>query len=211
MTAGRTNKEKSHSEQVRNYYKFHSYVYDISRWTFLFGRNKILKMIPPLPPQARILEIGCGTGRNLRRLQNQYPDAQITGVDLSSDMLKVAKKRVKGTKQIRLINADFLSDDLELKSFDLILLSYSLTMFGQQADSILERISQNLKPGGYVAVVDFNTSPAEWFRKWMNLNHVDFSGTFLPLLQQKFDVVETEVNEVYLGLWNYFLFVGRQL
>lgn len=166
--------------------------------------------MPALPPQSCILEIGCGTGRNLQRLQSRFPDAQITGIDLSSDMLRVAAKKVKGSKHIQLANADFLSDNLSLGSFDLILLSYSLTMFGDQPDYILERISKNLKPNGYVAIVDFNTTSVEWFRKWMNLNHVDFSGSFLPLLQQKFQPLETEVNKVYLGLWNYFLFLGQK-
>lgn len=167
-------------------------------------------MIGSLPSQPRILEIGCGTGRNIKRLGHKFPGAEIVGLDLSTDMLKVAEKKIKSSKKVQLINANYLSDDLKLGSFDIILLSYSLTMFGNQAEYALDRIFENLKPGGYLAVVDFNTTPVHWFRQWMKINHVDFTGQFLPLLQNNFHSIEIKVNQAYMGLWSYFLFLGQR-
>ena len=45
----------------------------------------------------RILEVGCGTGYNLLNLAQTYPKATLVGMDLSSDMLAIAKKKSQGT------------------------------------------------------------------------------------------------------------------
>lgn len=202
-------KQKSHIEHLESYYRFHSRIYDATRWSFLFGRNKIMQMIPDLPSHPRILEVGCGTGKNIKRLQNQFTEAQIFGIDLSEDMLEVAQGKLPNSEQVTLLNAAYGSDQLDEEPFDLILLSYSLTMVGNQSKKIFEQITKDLKPEGHIAVVDFHTSPFGWFRRWMKLNHVDFEGNFLPSLQNYFQHVKTEIKPAYLGLWTYFLFIGQ--
>lgn len=201
--------KRSHVKNVQRYYRFHAWIYDLTRWTFLFGRKALIKEIPALPSQPRILEIGCGTGYNLKRLQDRFPNAQITGIDLSSDMLRIAKQRLKQSTNVKLIHANYFSLH-ELDSFDLILLSYSLTIFGDNPQQMIANIIKNLKPKGYLAAVDFNTSPFAWFRRWMRLNHVDLSGQFLPLLQQACPSGQTEIHPAYSGLWSYFVFVGQR-
>ncbi len=196
--------------EVKNYYRYHSRIYDATRWAFLFGRDEILDMIPNLPSQPRIIEIGCGTGKNLERLEYHFPDAKIIGVDLSSEMLEIAKNKLGNSNQIELCNARYGSDNINLDPADLLLFSYSLTMFGDDVDHIFEQITRDLKPNGYIAVVDFNTSPFQWFRTWMGVNHVDLSGHLLPLLNKYFCPVKTEVHKAYKGLWSYFLFLGQQ-
>jgi S-adenosylmethionine-diacylgycerolhomoserine-N-methlytransferase len=209
MESVNTNIETSQNE-VENYYRYHSRIYDATRWCFLFGRNEILDMIPELPSQPRILEVGCGTGKNIERLEYHFPDASIIGVDLSGEMLDVANKKLGNSGQIDLYNARYGTDNLDLDPADLILFSYSLTMFGDDTEHIFEQIIRDLKPTGYIAVVDFNTSPFQWFRNWMSANHVDLSGHLLPLLNKYFYPVETEISKAYKGLWSYFLFLGQQ-
>lgn len=196
--------------EVENYYRYHSRIYDATRWSFLFGRDTILDMIPDLPSQPRIIEIGCGTGKNIERLEYHFPDAGIIGVDLSEEMLKVAGDKLGNASQIELCNARYGSDDLNLDPADLILFSYSLTMFGDEIENIFGQICRDLKSNGYIAVVDFNTSSFQWFRTWMSVNHVDLSGHLLPLLNKYFRPIETEIHKAYKGLWSYFLFLGQQ-
>lgn len=200
----------SNSAQLENYYRFHAHFYDATRWSFLFGRNAIFDFIPDLPSQPRIMEVGCGTGKNIKLLEHHYPDAQILGLDLSDAMLSKANKKTKTSRTVSVKKKKYGQDNLDEDPFDLILLSYSLTMIGNQIEKVLDQISQDLKPGGYIAVVDFHTSPFSWFRKWMGINHVNMGGSILPLLQNKFHPVTTEINEAYLGLWSYFQFVGKQ-
>lgn len=197
-------------KNIERYYRFHARFYDVTRWSFLFGRRTILDMIPDLPPQPKILEIGCGTGYNIRQLENYYPDAQVLGVDLSPDMLKIAQNKIGNTDRIDLLAASYGSDSLDKESFDLILLSYSLTMMSQQYEDLICGITHDMSSDGIIAVVDFHNSPFDWFRRWMDMNHVDMNGRLLPQLQKHFSSVKTEVNQAYGGLWSYFKFVGRQ-
>lgn len=197
------------SQEVQHYYRFHAPFYDVTRWSFLFGRDSILNMIPDLPLQPRILEIGCGTGRNIERLQYRFPDARMTGIDLSPEMLNKAKKRLHKSTQVKLKLGRYQAGSFNSDSFDLILLSYSLTMAGPQTDIFVQLIQKDLKPGGTIAVVDFDRSSFSWFRRWMEINHVNFGGHLLPLLQKHFHPVEIKINKAYLGVWTYFQFVGR--
>src|SRR5579862_4922254 len=77
---------------VEKYYRFHSRIYDATRWSFLFGRTAIMKNFTGVAPR-NILEVGCGTGRNLVELGRRFPQAQVTGVDLSATMLHLARKK----------------------------------------------------------------------------------------------------------------------
>lgn len=206
----KTNTSESCDKNVENYYRLHAPIYDVTRWSILFGRKTILDMIPDLPPKPDILEVGCGTGQNLRRLENKFPNANILGVDLSDEMLKIASDKLNGSDQVDLLKASYGSDQMKKGPFDLILLSYSLTMMNGQFEDLLMQISNDLKREGHIAAVDFHTSPFAWFHRWMNMNHVDFSGRLLPQLQKHFQPIKTEINHAYAGLWSYFLFVGKQ-
>lgn len=210
MEPSETHISNSDSGKLEQYYRFHSQIYDLTRWSFLFGRETILDMLPDLPSQPRIMEIGCGTGKNIEHLEYYFPDAHILGVDLSRDMLNIAQNKLKHTNRIALQQAEYGTQSVSGEPFDLILLSYSLTMIGDQTEDVLDQISRDLKPKGHIAVVDFHTSPFGWFKKWMGINHVDLNGHMLPLLQKYFRPVETEIDHAYLGLWSYFLFLGCQ-
>ncbi|MGB4876086.1 MAG: class I SAM-dependent methyltransferase, partial [Candidatus Competibacter sp.] len=72
---------------LTRYYRWHAPLYDATRWSFLFGRAALIRGIALHRRPRRILEVGCGTGANLLRLSRWFPDADITGLDLSADML----------------------------------------------------------------------------------------------------------------------------
>lgn len=79
---------------IERYYQLHSRIYDATRWSFLFGRTAILDDIDAAGAPGRILEVGCGTGKNLVALAHRFPLASITGVDLSETMLEVARRKM---------------------------------------------------------------------------------------------------------------------
>ena len=201
--------ETSYANKLERYYKYHSRIYDATRWSFLFGRRQLLSEIPDLPPYPRILEVGCGTGKNIEVLEYLFPDAKIYGVDLSKDMLHKARLKTKDPEQITLLNKRYGAKNLDLEPFDLILLSYSLTMTGDKTESVLQQAYEDLKPKGTVAVVDFHNTSFSWFRRWMGNNHVAMNGQVLPLLKKYFAPQDTAVYKAYLGLWQYFTFIGR--
>lgn len=203
-------REIPHEVRVENYYRFHSRIYDATRWSFLFGRQKLLSKLPDLPQYPHILEVGCGTGKNIQLLEYLFPDAKIYGIDLSGAMLRKARQKTNGAGQITLINKRYGSEKVDLEPFDLILLSYSLTMTGDQTDTVLQQIYEDLKPKGYVAVVDFHSTPFSWFQSWMQSNHVMMNGQLLPLLNKYYASTYSSVHNAYLGLWQYFTFLGKR-
>ncbi len=199
------------SAALQKYYKTHSKIYDATRWTFLFGRNKLIKAIAGHCKPERILEIGCGTGKNLAALTRLFPGAEITGVDLSDEMLDIARKHFSlKSPQIRLVNTAY---DLPLapqNPFDLVLFSYSLSMINPGWSHAIRCANADLAPNGIIAAVDFHNSPLAIFKTWMQVNHVRMESHLLPELSLNFRPVMLEIQGAYQGIWKYFLYLGEK-
>jgi S-adenosylmethionine-diacylgycerolhomoserine-N-methlytransferase len=198
---------------IRQYYRFHAAIYDATRWTFLLGRNAILKKIGLTRDFAgTLLEVGCGTGRNLRRLAQAYPALRLVGVDVSADMLERASKATDPySRRVLLFEQPYAPDTFKLQEpVDVVLISYALTMFNPGWEMAIARALHDLKPGGRIAIVDFHDSPSSAFRWWMGQNHVRMEAHLLPLLQEHFQTEYLSIRSAYFGLWRYCLFVGKK-
>lgn len=201
------------NQTMRSYYRLQSKIYDATRWTFLFGRNKIIELLP-FPPNANIhiLEIGCGTGHNLALLAKAFPNAKLTGLDVSADMISLSKKNTKPyADRVTLMEKPYMPDETAFTGkVDAILFSYSLTMINPQWKDLILKAKEDIKPGGAIAVVDFHNSRFEWFKQHMGNNHVRMDGHLLPLLSSEFEPLVEEVKPAYGGVWEYVMFVGRK-
>ena len=74
-------------------YRYQRHIYDLTRKFYLFGRDQLLRQLPA-PAGAKILEMGCGTGRNLVNLARRAAGAEIYGVDISREMLATAEAKL---------------------------------------------------------------------------------------------------------------------
>lgn len=202
-----------HQQALLTYYRWHARLYDITRWAFLFGRRGLIETAAAVVDRpTRILEIGCGTGRNLVSLAEAFPDARITGLDLSIDMLDRARAKVAAYgDRIELLHRAYdgpVSRNGE--TFDLIVFSYSLSMINPGYDEVIERCREDLSPGAAVAVVDFHETRWHWFRRWMGVNHVRMEGQILDRLGSNFESHVCRIERGYGDLWRYLIYVGRQ-
>lgn len=190
--------------KMERYYRLHAPIYDITRWTFLFGRRRVLQLAKErLPKEGRILEVGCGTGKNLKFLAEQFPDAQITGLDISETMVSKARKRCEGLKNVQ-VQLGSYSAPIDRGSHDLVLFSYCLTMINPGFEKLLSVALDDLTPNGLLAVVDFHQSGRGWFARWMAKNHVRMEGHILEALPRLgFRLVETQIKSAYGGIWEY--------
>lgn len=160
--------------------------YDATRKYYLLGRDPMLAGLAP-PPGGTVLEIGCGTGRNLVKAAQAYPHARFHGIDISGEMLAAAGSAVTRTRlhdRVRLACADAVTFDPQASfrtardhGYDRIFISYAVSMIPQWRDALL-RASQLLAPGGELHVVDFGDMAGlpSWtghaIRTWLGWHHV---------------------------------------
>lgn len=128
--------------------------------------HDLLTQAIPTPPQA-IVDIGCSVGMSTFALQNIYPDAHLTGVDLSPYFLAVANYRAdldrSGRRQaVRVQNIDWVhaageATGLPTASCDLVSLFLICHELPQTATrQIFQEAKRLLKPGGQIAIMDMN-------------------------------------------------------
>lgn len=195
-------------QQISQYYRLQSRIYDSTRWSFLFGRKRLIaEASRKIQKPERLTEFGSGTGSNLLRLAKYFPTAALTGIDLSTEMLVISKRRTHAIQnQLRLVNGmDFSC--LEEKQ-DLILFSYCLSMINPGWKQILINALGKLRPGGVLAVVDFHTSPFGFYRRFMHNNHVSLTAEIYPFLKQHTTAIYDWESNAYFGIWSYFAYLG---
>src|ERR1700756_5784809 len=74
-------------------YRHQRFIYDLTRKPYLLGRDTMIAQLSP-PAGGTVLEIGCGTGRNLIHVARTYPSARLYGFDISAEMLATAGKSI---------------------------------------------------------------------------------------------------------------------
>lgn len=196
---------------LARYYRLHAGIYDATRWSFLFGRDELLRSVRRRSEPSRILEVGCGTGRNLAQLACMFPHAELTGIDLSEPMLAKATRRLSSfAKRVRLVNEAYAQPLGGSTGFDLIIASYALSMFNPGWEHAIETAATDLRPGGIVAVVDFSHTGARWFEQWMRRNHVLMQNHLWPVLHSTFRPLQDTRHSAYGGLWHYGMFIGQK-
>jgi trans-aconitate 2-methyltransferase len=117
----------------------------------------------PLASARKVCDLGCGPGNSTELLVARYPDADVTGIDSSPDMLRQARERLP---QCRFVEAD-LTDWSAPADADLL---YSNATFQWVPDhlSVLKRLLAGLQPGGVLAVQmpDNTNEPSHvWMRE----------------------------------------------
>jgi ubiquinone/menaquinone biosynthesis C-methylase UbiE len=117
-------------------------------------RRKTVKRLG-LKRGETVLEVGCGTGRNLALLREAVgDDGQVIGVDASSGMLAQAQQLAtrQGWKNVRLLHQDAAELTLE-DQFDAVFFSLSYSVLPDRA-TVLQKAWQALRPGGRLVIMD---------------------------------------------------------
>ncbi|XP_028778212.1 uncharacterized protein LOC114734738 isoform X1 [Neltuma alba] len=106
-----------------------------------------------------ILDIGCSVGESTRHLAAKFPNAKVTGLDLSPYFLAVAqlkeKNRAPRKHPISWIHANGENTGLPSKSFDLVSISFVLHECPERAIvNMIKEAFRLLRPGGTIALTD---------------------------------------------------------
>jgi S-adenosylmethionine-diacylgycerolhomoserine-N-methlytransferase len=164
-------------------YRHQRHIYDLTRKFYLLGRDGMIRALKPAP-DTYVLEIGCGTARNLILAAKQFPDADFFGVDISAEMLETAGLNITHEKLDDVIDvacADATNFDPKtlfgVERFERIFISYSLSMIPVWR-AVIERAVTMLAPHGELHIVDFGDQRglprffARALRHWLHLFHV---------------------------------------
>ncbi len=126
-----------------------------------------------LPPNCEIgLEIGCGTGAFARRLATHCK--RVIALDLSSEMIRVARSRSTRFGNLEFQLADATKWDFPKSHFDFVCSIATLHHLNQR--ELLPRLRESLKPGGILAVLDLVES-SSWIERLLDVVALGVSGS----------------------------------
>jgi len=173
----------SSTDLMNRTYRHQRHFYDFTRKYYLLGRDRLIAELAPRDGDA-VLEIGCGTGRNLTTAAARYLGARLFGVDVSTEMLTSAIATVARAglaSQIRVAHADATRLDPQplfgVARFERIFISYSLSMIPDW-QAVIDGAIAILAPGGELHIVDFGGQqrlPGVFrtlLRRWLAVFHV---------------------------------------
>ena len=152
-------------------YKYQRYIYNATRKYYLLGRDRLLNELQP-DDGSTVLEIGCGTGRNLIHAARRCPNARFVGFDISHVMLETARTSIAGaglSNRIDVYQADatafHLSDLYGEAHVGRVFISYTLSMIPPWRQ-VLPQALEAVGPGGRLYILDFGQQEAwpRWFK-----------------------------------------------
>jgi S-adenosylmethionine-diacylgycerolhomoserine-N-methlytransferase len=178
----------SHASLMDGVYRYQRHIYDITRKYYLLGRDRMIEDLAP-PSGGTVLEVGCGTGRNLIAVARRYPQARLYGFDISAAMLETARVNIAKAglaERITLAQGDATAFDpqaqFSLPHFDRVFFSYTLSMVPDWRAAIGAAF-RVVAPGGRLHLVDFGQqerlpkAARAILWRWLALFHVTARAT----------------------------------
>jgi S-adenosylmethionine-diacylgycerolhomoserine-N-methlytransferase len=193
-------------------YRYQRHVYDATRKYYLLGRDRLIDALGP-PDGGRVLEVACGTGRNLICAARRYPDARFYGFDISTAMLRTAGASVRRSRLDKRIAVaagdatDFSGEALfGVRAFDRVFVSYALSMIPHWRQALTQALGA-VAPGGQLHVVDFGaqmelphwfvTALRGWLRKFSVEPRAGLHGALQELAAQP--GITVRIDRLYRG------------
>ena len=178
--------ERSKGEQVEAMFDNIAPAYDFMNSAMTFGlhRRWLRKALAAAgrdrEPEG-VVDLATGTGDVALRLAELYPEASITGVDLSEGMLAVAREKVKDRADLKERVVFESGDCLDLRfaddSFDLLTIAYGVRNF-EDLEKGFREFYRILKPGGVCMILELSRPENRLVRLGYDL----YSRTLIPLV-----------------------------
>ena len=188
--------ESAHAALMDGVYRRQRHVYDLTRKYYLLGRDGLIEGLG-VPPGGTVLELGCGTGRNLIQAARRYPDARFFGIDISLAMLETASVAISRrglSNRTMLAQGDATGFDATAlfgqPAFDRIFISYALSMIPGWEKTIPAALAL-LAPGGSLHIVDFGQQDGlprsfrSGLREWLAKFHVEPRDSLREMLESE--------------------------
>nr|WP_295667724.1 class I SAM-dependent methyltransferase [Sphingomonas sp.] len=206
-------------------YKRQRHFYDLTRKYYLLGRDRLIAGLD-LAEGGTVIEIGCGTARNLIAIAKAWPAARLFGIDLSEAMLTTARANVARaglSDRIMLAQGDATDFDACAlfghagfggDGFDRVVLSYTLSMIPDWRAAMLQaaRLARMAR-GGRVEIVDFGQQERlpDVFRRglfaWLDRFDVTPRGALPEVLREV--GIQERLTASFIPLHRGYAWAGR--
>jgi phosphatidylethanolamine/phosphatidyl-N-methylethanolamine N-methyltransferase len=143
--------EGAQAHQSKLYYEF-SHLYDRIFTRVFYPRIEGVIQSLHIPPGARVLEVGVGTGLSL----SAYPaHCNVTGIDLAPEMLEQAQQKIgqNGWRHIQVMEMDALNLKLADDSFDYVM-AFHVVSVVPDAGRLMQEMLRVSKPDGTVVIIN---------------------------------------------------------
>ena len=120
-----------------------------------------------IPPRAKVLEVGVGTGLSL----SAYPHhAEVMGIDIAPEMLGQARRKVRqhGWRHVDLRCMDALDMDFPDEHFDYVM-AFHIVSVVPDSDRLIREILRVSKPGGTIVIINHFRSERRWLARFIDL------------------------------------------
>ena len=141
----------THAYQSKLYSEF-SQLYDLVFARIFYPRIAAVIRALNIPPGAKVLELGVGTGLSLEAYP---PHCQVLGVDLAPDMLEHAQERIdrNGWRHITLQAMDAMDLKLAADTFDYVM-AFHVVSVVPDAARMMREAQRVCKPAGQIVVIN---------------------------------------------------------
>jgi ubiquinone/menaquinone biosynthesis C-methylase UbiE len=175
-----------------------------SRRTLQDESRRLIRVLD-IRPGDRVLEIGCGSGRNFDLIQYHLQGfGELTAVDSSASELREASRRmrIKGWKNVLLIDHEYGCEPIAEGRSDVVLLSFSLSRVSNWR-WLLDCAHAELRPGGRIGVVDFCSSDTD-------ASSVAQAHAYESRLRELFIERMFQCRPAWFGTPPYLIFAGER-
>lgn len=145
-----------------------------------FGQEARRRLEPK--PGEHLLDLGCGAADSTLRLAEYVGESgRVTGVDVSPDLIQLARSRVGEHGSITLIEADAAQHDFGVGVFDGLYSRFGCMFFGDQP-AAWANLHRAMKPGGRISLVVWRAlEENEWARVPLEIAKELFGEEAVPV------------------------------
>ena len=198
------NQEESKKVQVRNMFNNIAPTYDrlnhiLSVNIDRLWRRRVVRLVQKMKPQ-QILDVATGTGDLAIAMARKIEGCRILGVDLSEQMLAVAREKVAAcglSETIALAVGDAEHLEVADGSVDVAIVAFGVRNF-ENLEQGLREMHRTIKEGGHIVILEFSTPRARLFGAlyhWYSHKVLPFIGRLISRDGAAYDYLPSSVDE----------------
>lgn len=198
------NEEESKKEQVRDMFDNIAPTYDrlnhiLSVNIDRLWRRRVVRLVRRMQPK-QVLDVATGTGDLAIAMARKIDDCHIHGVDLSAQMLSIARQKVveRGlSEKISLDVGDAEHLDVADGSVDVATVAFGVRNF-ENLELGLREMHRTIKEGGYIVILEFSTPSSCIFGalyRWYSHKVLPFIGRLISRDGAAYDYLPSSVDE----------------